>query len=538
VKPECERYEAIVDAGGPADQSAADFATTHLAGCPECRVLEGALAAVALRAGDADHFPLDELARRRTVDAVLREARELQVEQQQPTRPRRWATLALAVAAGLALIIGAPLLLRQSQTQAPTPAPAIASAPKSDAPKVTPPAPVAPMLAQVRLVAGRDERSPGLEIAEGTPIQTRAATLGLTVTDHAWVRALPGAEFTFLSLRRNEISIELRSGHLDVQVPRGRGIDLQVRTPHGLVKVIGTAFSLNATRAKTRLAVAEGTVLVEAGGRQVRVSSGFALALGAARPSTVSKSELASLKESLAQEKLVGDGSGRLSVTAGRQLSIDSVGLGSAPVKLMVSMGAHSVTRLDGRGRPQRSTAEVVSGRESVVSDRTKTVARADEPQPADPGPRASPSISITPVPVDPPLQTATESAEQLLQQAQKARTQRDWPGAARAYSAIIEHHEMSAAAEVARLSLGQLKVDQLGEPNQGHALCATYIERNPSGALVAEAELCQIRAFASLGEHANELRAIDSFLSRWPTDFNAARLARRKAVLQPPSPQ
>ena len=95
----------------------------------------------------------------------------------------------------------------------------------------------------------------------------------------------------------------------------------------------------------------------------------------------------------------------------------------------------------------------------------------------------------------------------------------------------------MSAAAEVARLSLGQLKVDQLGAPQEGRSLCATYIERNPTGALLAEAELCQIRAFATLGERANELRAIDSFLTRWPTDFNAARLSRRKAALQPSPP-
>ena len=533
VKPECERYEAIVDAG-PVDQAEADFQAEHLAGCPECRVLEGALASVALRA-DSEHFALDELSRRRTVDAVLREARALE-----PARPRlRWGTLALAIAAALALIVGAPLLLRQNQRPEPR---VVALAPKPDlgpkAPVVPePPAPMlAPMLAQLRMVAGHDERLPGLELSEGTPIQARAATLGVAVADQAWVRARPGADFTFLSLRKNDLRLELRAGHLDVHVPHGRGIDLQVRTPHGQVKVIGTAFSLDTVKAQTRLVVVEGTVEVDAAGRQVRVSDGFALSLGAASASPASKSELASARESLALERLVGVGSGRLSVVAGRQISIDSVTFGAAPVKALVAMGPHAVTRLDSRGRAQRSIAEVTPGRESIVNERTvtpKNVVRAEAP----PGPGASPSSSISPVPVDRPLQHSTESAEQLLQQAQRARTQRDWPAAARAYFAIIELHPMSAAAEVARLSLGQLKVNQLGAPQEGRSLCATYIERNPTGALLAEAELCQIRAFATLGERANELRAIDSFLTRWPTDFNAARLSRRKAALQPSPP-
>ncbi len=49
---------------------------------------------------------------------------------------------------------------------------------------------------------GHDERAPGLELREGTPIQARAATLGIAVVDQAWVRARPGADFTFLPFAR------------------------------------------------------------------------------------------------------------------------------------------------------------------------------------------------------------------------------------------------------------------------------------------------------------------------------------------------
>lgn len=67
--------------------------------------------------------------------------------------------------------------------------------------------------------------------------------------------------------------------------------------------------------------------------------------------------------------------------------------------------------------------------------------------------------------------------------------------------------------------------------------MCQQYAERNPNGALRAQAELCQIRAFERLGQHDKEAQAIESFLKRWPDDFNAARLERRRAVLKQHSP-
>ncbi len=542
MSPDCERYEALVDAGGPSDQASADFVSAHLAGCADCRELERALAAIALRPNDDDHFPLDALAQRRTVDAVLRGAQTAEGELGAAT-PRRWGRGVAAMAAGLLVLAGALLYLRQGP---PPPRPQVAVAPTVPrvAP-VTPPEPappmpsVAPMLARVLSVSGRDERSPGLEIAQGTVVQTGAATLGLAVPGQAWVRARPGTDFTFAKLTDHDLVLDLRAGHLDVHVPHGQGIDLSVRTPHGQVKVIGTAFALDTAKAKTRLVVVEGTVQVDAGGHQSRVSAGFALSLGAARPSMASKSELSSARESLAHEQLVSAGAGGLSVLSGKEVTVDSVSVGAAPVKLMLALGPHSVSRLDPRGRATRSTLVVVSGRESVITDRPppapEKVARGQVQPPAsvtNAGGTGSPEPSVAPVDTSP-----AETTEQLLQQAQEARTQKDWRLAARAYSAIIERHPMSAAAEVARLSLGQLQVDQLGAPGQGQAQCETYIQRNPSGALLAEAELCQIRAFARLGQSANELAAIDSFLARWPNDFNAPRLVLRRAALQPATP-
>src|SRR5262245_44570230 len=101
MKPECERFAArlaeLDEAGGlePAQDA---FLTAHRNSCRDCQRLASALEVIAARPDDADHFPLDELSRRRLVDAVLAGAAEPTEERAGPARGR-W----LAIAAGVLL---------------------------------------------------------------------------------------------------------------------------------------------------------------------------------------------------------------------------------------------------------------------------------------------------------------------------------------------------------------------------------------------------------------------------------------------------
>lgn len=540
MKPECELAQTLLTQGEPVSERDAQFVAVHLAGCAQCRALENALETIALTPQDDDHFALDELAARRMVEAVLRQAPAHQANEE-VIRPRRWPRVMGVMAAVLIAVIGGGAFLWRN-----SPGPAVDRPPSEPVVAVAKPVPepkphvmpepevvAAPksLEAVVRSVWGRDERALGQKVREGEMIKLRASSLGLAVTGQAWVTARPNTEFRWVLLKEHDLRLALISGHLDVHVPHGQGIDLRITTPMGEVKVVGTSFSVEVTKAQGRVVVAEGIVQVTLGARRFRVTTGMTLGLKTARLSPASKAELTELRQSLAQEGLFSqkpsDEDGQLTVLSSRVLTVNRLVLGAGPFRGLVAPGSYLVSRPSAGGQVERTTAEVKTGRETVITDRAATSATPR----ADPAPRTSVELSPT-LPND-----STETAEALLQQAQLARTQKDWRGAARAYEALIAQHSQTMAAEVARLSLGQLQVEHLGAPNVGGALCAGYVERNPHGALLAEAQLCQIRAFAALGQTPQELQAIDAFLKRWPDDFNAGPLLRRRAQLAPSPP-
>ncbi len=523
MNAECERYEALAS-NEAAERSGADvqFAKAHLAQCAECRMLESVLAVMADETDDGQFGPddADEAANRRLAEHVVRAARPMFENE-----TTRWWPRVVALAAALVLIAGGAWVFtkqRAPRTHAPA---QVAAASKPTPPPLEPKAiGPAPALVAIRSIAGRDADSfEHLVVAEKTRIQTREAMLGLQVADaDAWVRASPGSDFAFTSLRSRNYELELRAGHLDVHVEHGAGIEFRVSTPHGLVKVVGTLFSVETKGAQTRVAVQTGSLEVEVAGRAFRVNEGGALALARGHLEPATAAELASLRESTAQEALVHAGAHALTVSSDREVRIDGVSFGKGPVIARLATGQHQVVRTDARGRTEQKMLSLTAPtnlRESSAAKRVSATAP----------PIASPIIESTA-----PTHQGDESPEHLLQLGEQAHRRKDWAAAAAAYVQVIARSEDPELAQVARVSLGQLQVDHLGQPQLGQATCASYVEKNPMGSLRAEAELCQIRAFAALKQTTHELEAIDAFLRRWPNDLNAPPLARRRQALVP----
>src|SRR5687767_11999463 len=97
---DCERKERLdlaLAEGDELNNDDACFVAEHLASCDSCRLESEVVASLRFRAGDAPHFPLDELSRARIIEQVLDEvdapsAANVEIADETP----RWRSVAIA----------------------------------------------------------------------------------------------------------------------------------------------------------------------------------------------------------------------------------------------------------------------------------------------------------------------------------------------------------------------------------------------------------------------------------------------------------
>lgn len=524
MRPECERYEALVaaaEAGSARTAEDAAFVAAHLAACGECAALERGLGLLALTDEEPAHFPLDELATRRLVNAVLAEADAVEERQE-----RRGFRVVLSLVAALVALVAGGLAVRAWRGTAPgagapvapmavvTPAPEV-----PPTPVVEPPKPVEvgrEVEAQLRLALGEKGAPLGRGLAVGATA-TAKGVRGYAVGPYVWLRVVEG-EVTLAALKEKQVRVALARGRVDVQVAPGQGVALEVVTEDATVAVVGTRFSVARRAGGSRVVVAHGQVDVRTalGVQPLGAGQGYDVggSVGAATPG-----ELSALAELAAQQQLSGAGAGRLAWARGQAASIDGVSFDRGPIELLLPPGRH---RVEVRGAGKAKKVETVTAR---------------EPARAGGGAASTPSGGAGEAWL-PPLPTNAEplgpGAAELMEQAQQARGRKAWREAERAYRAIIEGWPSSSVAGAALVSLGQLEVDHLAAPRAGLARCEAYVAQYPSGPLRSEAELCRIRAFRALGDAASERAAIDGFLLQFPDDFSVAKLKARRDALAP----
>jgi hypothetical protein len=129
-------------------------------------------------------------------------------------------------------------------------------------------------------------------------------------------------------------------------------------------------------------------------------------------------------------------------------------------------------------------------------------------------------------VPSAPSSATSAASAGELLELARQERAARHYSAAALAYRRLEQTFPDSAEARAALVSLGQLELGQLGQPEAALRSFRAYLAA--PGQLQQEAEHGSILALQKLGRTAEERAAIEAFIARYPKSVQAIALKQR----------
>jgi ferric-dicitrate binding protein FerR (iron transport regulator) len=136
-------------------------------------------------------------------------------------------------------------------------------------------------------------------------------------------------------------------------------------------------------------------------------------------------------------------------------------------------------------------------------------------------------------VPSGPSQKVEVRSAAEWLGRARELRRTQQWAAAADAYRSLRAHHPTSPEASAVLVSLGELELTQLGQPERALRSFESYLAAG--GPLAIEAGLGKIRALRKLGRSADEATAIDAFLQQHPKSLQAADLEARLEALRAP---
>lgn len=122
--------------------------------------------------------------------------------------------------------------------------------------------------------------------------------------------------------------------------------------------------------------------------------------------------------------------------------------------------------------------------------------------------------------------QAALSSAAELLKSARRMMREGRMRAAAEAYETLRREHPLSDEAHTVLVSLGQIQLSALHQPEQALELLDAYLERG--GTLAEEARLNRIRALRGLERPDQEALAIREFLAKHPRNFEATALRSR----------
>lgn len=559
----CRRYERLEmeqAAGGVPAEHERSFLAEHLARCESCRAT-ASVSALMRHTDDAGPAqPLDELSRRRFVNFVVTQAAadgpmEEEAPEADPSGRPHWRWVSAAVVL-LALGVGLVLVLRWSG---------------ADGDRSARGRPGAHLVMRSGEVVVEGARAPS-ELAVGKTLWVRRGRAAMALPDDAYVLLGERSAARVVRLSPGETTLHLEQGWLLASVqPKRHGRRFVVTTRAGRVEVTGTVFMVRVTAEEVTVEVLRGQVrLVEPAHTQRLVQRGHAAQLGGedrtVRP-LASGARRAALAR-MASLALLAGGQPYLqpqldvrSQPAGAEVALNGVVLGRTPLSARLRVGHLRLqVRLAGR-TPVREQLTLRAGDrihrdyelgQGVVSVRPLTRSRAGAgvvavapTQPVEPAVEVFP-----PVIIHRPAQrlngvvqtrinasgTAAVTARDLLRRAQKRRASRDWRGAAASYRLLLTKFPTSSAARAARVALGMLALDHLGDPAGALRIFDAYLRATRRGVLAQEAAYGRIRALRRLGRRAAEKRALRSFLKYYPVALQAPLVKRRIEELAAPS--
>jgi hypothetical protein len=207
----------------------------------------------------------------------------------------------------------------------------------------------------------------------------------------------------------------------------------------------------------------------------------------------------------------------------------------------------------DGASEPQKSSGKASGSSAMPLSGDTPTASkleRSGEARPSEARPRpSSPHVALAPS-LDaraiegrrtktrnpatvtgsgaPDLLPEGISAREMLQQARTLMAERRWNEAAEAYRDLTAAHPGSSEAKVGLVSLGQLELNHIGQPEMALMRFNHYLNLGERGVLDQEARYARISALKALGRIASEANAIEEFLKLYPDSFESKLLRER----------
>lgn len=495
----------------------------HVARCAACRVESEVVARLKNTDRPGPAPILDDLSRRRWIDQTFDRAERALAEEVAERAERRFPIVRVAaIAAAVILAAGAAFYLARGEAPAPTGASAIHLATRAAGKVLL-------VSGEVSVTAASDLEAG--EIGVGGGIATGVGGAIAALEGGVLVRLAP--ETSVKVARSDPAASELRleRGAVFVSVdPNRKGRRFSVLAGDRAIRVTGTIFSVERGTAGDSVSVFRGSVAVEGpdGIRAVRL--GERLAFGAAKVAVVGDDEKARAEADMdAMSALAQDGAASLeveSLPAGAIVSVDGTALGSTPLLASLRPGYR---RLELKREGRESVRELLRLAEGARTARVFDLALAPETKEIESaaatsaGPPERPAAASAPQ-VPPP--------EELLATARDLRAARDFKGAVAAYERLVAAYPGTPVARAALVTLGQIQLEQGGNPGRALELFQRYLAAPGPGPLAQEAAWGVARAQRVLGDTAAERVALEAFLRDFGASGKAQGAAARLAEL------
>jgi hypothetical protein len=530
-----ERWEALIDREAIGEALSADeqafvaaYEGAHPQLADERAIVEAAIESLRERL----EAPQDPAALDQAAAAALARHRSFSGEAR-PTPRWAWA-LSLAAAAGLALWAGARLLAPSDAHEDPlgldeARRPLDGEAPTTDRPDRPEPRPVDPVgrLSMRSPAAGALELGLELGLAFG-PGERFSELPGATEVERACVSwSAPTAVVCFegdVGLAAPELGqrrLRLASGRLVAALdPLGPGQRFTVDTRLGSVSAIGTVFAVELHEGGVWVTVLDGqvelrdpTVRTLAAGQRTAMRGEVAGDEPTPLPADAIPSALEQLV-GVAELLRARPGEARAIVPATGELPLRLDGhLLAGPAALALAPGEYALTF---EGDEHSVTLEV----DGVVDLAAPLEGQLEAPSDgASSAGKPGPSKAAA----DP---SASWSAKQLAEAAQRKREAKDYQETARLYRELLRRFPDSPEAAAIPVRLGDLLAST--SDHEGALAAYDLYLRRGAKQLAPEAELGRIAALRALGRTAEEREAIEAYLAAHPDDHRVPELRSR----------
>ena len=523
---DCRKVHELWDSGTSRqalDKSQRDLIEEHLKHCDNCRFEAVSIDSMDVNGPDGPpRFLEDDIARRKWIDSTVARAAEAG---EHPTEPRKRTLLfaRLAAAAVVGILIGATALFVNGFFEGEAQSDDISS-PVADGRTE---GDGSTQLTGRVLLRTREEISSSIKpVGAGDSLKAGDGRLVVDLGTGVRLYLVARTEAEITQMDSDNMEVNLVSGRIIASVdPMRSGPKFAVSTEEGTIFVKGTVFSVEATEDSVRVGVMRGEVSLEEKGGSVRT-------IGLGQSVVMGRSVVAGL---LAQEEeeaqsvlkmldmLTSSDQTRMylkSLPAGAVVSVDKVTIGRTPLFAAIRAGHRALElEMDGRA-PVRELVEM--GRDTEIS---RVFALKEFVDGEDAATIESTRQSA--------VRAVRATPSEMLAGAQGQRASRNWKGAAKIYSELINAYPRSMEARTSLISLGVIQLDHLGQPGKALDSFGRYLSSSKSGALAQEAAWGKTRAFAKLSRKQAEMKALEEFLGDFPGAIQAPMATKRLRKLK-----